>query len=487
MTDETGKFADRGCDTHGVSDRVGKLSGAVLGPLSTRRLTLAHSLDDFADAMINLSMVGSLFFSVSFDASRERILLYLVLTAVPLALVVPVVGPVLDRSRVGHRTLLAGTQFVRVALGLGLAGSLGSLRFYPLVFGVLLSRKVYALAKTGLLAHLAIDEMELISASGHLARAGTVFGGLGTALGGALIALVGVETLPVVAAFGFAAAAGVSLTIPASRDHPSAYDFPLAVALPIEVRGASSAVAALRAGAGALTFLLALAIKSGGGDVWVFATALVAAGVGSFAGTMVASRAHHRLSPDRVITLCLLGPGVVALAGVLSVGQIGILVIAAGLGLGGSVASRSMDVMYGRLQQDLRSRAISYSELRFQLANVAGASLAVLFSPGLRVGFGVVGAVLVAVAGAYAASRKLSLRLLTGRLISGDRLLTGEHDLDRDLVDEAEFALTRSRPNIAMVLAASAARAADLALQVDVPTDVNAVIDSLVKADQANT
>jgi hypothetical protein len=476
---ETGRPSTR-CDTCLVRFSNGGKLAAVLGPTSTRRLTVTHSIDDFADAMINLSMVGSLFLSVSFDASRERILLYLVLTVLPLALVAPVVGPMLDRSRIGHRSLLASTQFVRVALAAGLVGSLGSLAFYPLVFGVLLSRKAYALGKTGLLAHLTEDEGELVSASGHLARVGTLSGACGMAVAGALLAIVGVEIVPLVAAVGFAVAGAVSLTIPAVKVRASSLDLPIAaIGVPVEVRAASVAVAVLRAGFGALTLLLALAIKRGGGEVWVFAAALIAAGVGSFLGTMVAGAAHRRMSLDRVIVVCLFGPGVVALAGVLSISQFGILAIAAGLGLGGSVASRTMDVLYGRVPVETRARAISHSELRFQIADVVGALLAVLMAPGLRIGFGTVGVVLVLAAAMYASSRQLSVRGITGRLISGDRLLTGEHALDRDLLEEAEFALARSRPRIAIVLAATAARAGQPTEGAGGSTDVNAVIDAL--------
>jgi predicted MFS family arabinose efflux permease len=473
-----------GRDTWLVSIGARKLSSVVLGPPSTRRLTLAHTLDDFADGLISLSLVGSLFFSVSFDASRERILVYLVLTALPLALVAPVVGPLLDRSRVGHRTVLATTHFARVLLSIGLAGSLGSLGFYPLVFGVLLSRKAYALAKTALLARLATDEVELVSASGHLARAGTIAGGLGTAFGGLLFAIAGVDSLPWAAAIFYAIAGIASLTIPAPGSRAQDFVLPVAAAVPIEVRAASVAVAALHAGSGALTFLLALAIKRGGGEVWVFATALVAAGVATFAGTMVASAVHRRLSPDRVIILCMFVPGLVALAGVLSVGRLGILAIAAGIGLGGSIAARSMDLLYGRVPTDVRSRAISSCELRFQLANVAGASLAVLAAPPLRIGFAVVGAVLVVAAGTYAASRQLSLRLLAGGVISGGRALTGEHALDRDLLEEASYALTRSRPRVAILLAASAARVKDITRDADGAEDVNAVVDELARGDR---
>jgi hypothetical protein len=460
--------------------RVRDLPRVALGPPSTRRLTVAHALDDFADSAINLSMVGSLFFSVSFDASRERILVYLVLTALPLALVAPVVGPVLDRSRLGHRSLLAGTHVVRAALSLALAASLGSLRFYPLVFGVLLSRKAYALARTALLARLVTDEAELVAASGHLARTGTVAGGAGILAASALLAVTSVELLPLVGAAGYVAAAVVSSSIRVPRRSgtgEAVSDAPAAV--PETVRAASVAVAALHAAAGALTFLLALAIKRGGGDVWVSGTALVAAGAGGFVGTAVAGRVHRRLTPDRVIVLCLLGPGAVALAGVLSIGQLGILVIATGLGMGASVAARSMDVLYGRVHEGVRASVISRSELRFQVANVAGASLAVLVAPGPRVGFGAVGIVLLTAAAIFASNRQLSLRLEAGRLISGERLLTGESALGDDLLDEAEYALARHRPRVAMALAALAARIAEGTRLGGPSADVNAVLDGL--------
>ncbi|MGZ4723439.1 MAG: hypothetical protein ACXV8L_04410, partial [Ilumatobacteraceae bacterium] len=62
----------------------------LVGPRSIRRLTIVHAIDDFADSLITLSLVGSLFFSVSLEASRTRILLYLLLTAAPLAIVAQV-------------------------------------------------------------------------------------------------------------------------------------------------------------------------------------------------------------------------------------------------------------------------------------------------------------------------------------------------------------------------------------------------------------
>lgn len=412
----------------------------IRGPRTTRRLALAHAVDDIADAMINLSLVGSLFFSVSLEASRSRILGYLVLTAVPLAFAAPIVGPLLDRSRAGYRTLLMISQLVRVVLAVMLAGSLLSLSFYPIVFGILLSRKAYALVKTALLAQLCPDRVELVRASGHLARTGTVAGGVGTGIAGIVLALSGPDVLPIIGAVGFLAAAAVSASIkvPASAvirarlaEPQGPRWFGRSHRVPSEVKAASYAVAALSAGTGALTFLLAFAIKRGGGDTWIFATAIVAAGTGTFLGTLIAAALHRRLTSDRVIVAALLAPGLVAALGVLAVGYFGIVVLAFALGTGMSVSARAMDGLYGKVPTEVRGRTISASELRFQIANVLGATPAVLFLPTPRIGFGLVSVMLIAAGIVYASHRGLSLRH------EAAALLLGQHRTDSGDVDHS--------------------------------------------------
>lgn len=422
-----------------MTARGSRFRDLISGPRATRRLALAHAIDDVADAMINVSLVGSLFFSVSLEASRGRILGYLVLTAVPLAFAAPIVGPLLDRSRAGYRTLLMISQLVRVVLALLLAGSLLSLSFYPIVFGILLSRKAYALVKTALLAQLCPDRVQLVRASGHLARTGTLAGGLGTGIAGTVLALSGPEVLPIIGAVGFLLAAGMSATIrvPASvvvrarlADPDGPRWFGRRRLVPAEVRSASYAVAALSAGTGALTFLLAFAIKRGGGDAWIFVAAIVAAGTGTFLGTLIASSLHRRLSSDRVIVVALITPGVVAALGVLVVGYFGIVVLACAVGTGMSVSARAMDGLYGNVPAEVRGRTISASELRFQVAQVMGATPAVLFLPAPRVGFGVVSLVLLSAGITYASHRGLSLRHEAAALLLGQRR-TGSGDVNR--------------------------------------------------------
>ncbi len=433
----------------------------MLGPPRARRLTATHAIDDVADSAITLSLVGSLFFSVSLEASQSRILLYLLLTAAPLVFVAPLVGPLLDRVRAGYRSVLVASQVARAVLALLLASALLDLAFYPLVFGLLLARKAYALARTALLAQLVPERHELVRASGHLARTGTVAGGVGTAVAGAVIALAGVTWLPLLAAAGYLAAAGVGSTIE-RVERPA----PVAAALaraetPVSVRQAAMSVAALRATAGALTFLLALAIKRGGGDEWIFAAALVAAGAGTFAGTVVSPWLHRRLPSDRVVLAVLLVPGAVSAFGVLTVGSGAIVAIAASIGLASSVASRTMDAVYAQVPDRVRGRVIAWVELVFQVANLLGAILAVSAAPSPRVGFAVCAVVLVAAGAATAARMRVSLRREAGRWLLGTPIASATLDLPHALLAEAVRVAERGEHRVAIVLADSAVRVGD--------------------------
>lgn len=434
-----------------------------MGHPAVRRLTLAHALDDLADGLINISLLGSLFFSVSLEASRDRILLYLVLTVAPLAVVVPAIGPLLERTVAGYRSTLVGSQLVRAATALLLAGSLKSPAFYPLVFVVLLSRKGYALARTALLPHLVVEPDRLADASGHLSRVGTVAGGLGTALGGVAFAIFGAEVVPLLAVPVFIAAAIAAHRIRVGNDdgsHGTALRTTVRPGVPLQVRRAGIAVCGIRASAGALTYLLAFAIKRGGVDRWVFVVALAAAGIGSYLGTVITGALHRRLGSDQVVALVLLVPGVVTLLSVLAAGDLGIMAVAFSIGLGSSVATRTMDALYAQVPDIARGRAISGNELRFQLSNVTGAVLAVMLTPSPKVGFFVVAAVLLVSGVSYKSQSKLSIRRGAGALLLGRARYSPTSLLPRTLLDEAYLQETQGSSRLAIVTAQAAIRSA---------------------------
>lgn len=435
-----------------------RLGAAIVGPRATRRLAATHAVGDFSDSLITLSLIGSLFFSVSLEASRGRILLFLLLTVAPLAVLAPLVGPALDRTRAGYRAIVIGSFIMRMVFALLLASSLLSLAFYPLVFGILLSRKAYSLAKTAMITQLVPKQSQLVATSGHLGRTGTLAGGAGTALGAGLIALVGVEWLPLVAAFGFLCAATVASGIRGTTVDVRIETAVVRAETPVDVRRAAVTLATIHAAAGALTFLLALSIKRGGGDKWIFGAALVAAGIGAFIGTMVSPSLHRAFAPERVVALTLLFPGIVSAFGVLTIGSLSIVAIAFAIGLGGSVASRTMDVLYGRVPRLVRGRVISWSELIFQLANVVGAALAVLLYPGPRLGFAIVAATLIIGGFVYTSQVHVSWRYEAGRWLLSQPIHDGTEALSDMLLTEAIRFAEQGQHRVAVVVAESAVR-----------------------------
>ncbi|MBJ7381297.1 MAG: hypothetical protein JHC66_01800, partial [Acidimicrobiia bacterium] len=63
------------------------------------RLAVAQGASSFGDALLMVSLAGSIFFSQDIYKSRSQVLLYLLLTMAPFAVVAPIIGPALDRSK----------------------------------------------------------------------------------------------------------------------------------------------------------------------------------------------------------------------------------------------------------------------------------------------------------------------------------------------------------------------------------------------------
>ena len=63
------------------------------------RLSLVQSAMLGGDTLVTISLAGSLFFSISPDAADHKVLLYLLFTLAPFAIVSPILGPLIDRGR----------------------------------------------------------------------------------------------------------------------------------------------------------------------------------------------------------------------------------------------------------------------------------------------------------------------------------------------------------------------------------------------------
>lgn len=169
-----------GWRTLGESRRGGSSRAAVaLSRLSTGpfgRLAVTHALSVGADAVLALSLAGSLFFSISPDAARGKVALYLALTMAPFALVAPFLGPLLDRSAGGRRWVVIGTAAGRAVLCFMMAADPTSLLLFPLAFGALVLGKAYAIARSSYVPATVRTDAELVRANSRLALIGAIAG-----------------------------------------------------------------------------------------------------------------------------------------------------------------------------------------------------------------------------------------------------------------------------------------------------------------------
>src|SRR3954449_1301904 len=122
----------------GVVGRVRRATRAEgAGASGLAKLMELNACGAAADALVAVSLAGSLFFSISPDAARGRVALYLLLTMAPFAVVAPLIGPFLDRREGGRRAMVIGSAALRALLCLLMAKALHSLLLFPEAFALL--------------------------------------------------------------------------------------------------------------------------------------------------------------------------------------------------------------------------------------------------------------------------------------------------------------------------------------------------------------
>lgn len=150
------------------------------------RLARTHVLMVSGDTLVTVALAGSLFFSISPDAARSQVLLYLVLTMAPFIVVAPLLSPLLDRTRAARRTMVILSALVRAVLCLLMARDLHSLVLFPEAFLVLIASKTYTVTKASLVPGTVDSHHQLVGANSHLSLlsglSAIVAGGVGAAM-----------------------------------------------------------------------------------------------------------------------------------------------------------------------------------------------------------------------------------------------------------------------------------------------------------------
>ena len=207
--------------TGGFVHRVTGASGAGRTGLSTLiELTAAGGA---GDAFVAVSLAGTIFFSTSVDQARGRVVLFLLVTMAPFAVLAPFIGPALDRMQQGRRYLLAGTLLARGLLCWGMSAAINSpVTLLPAAFGILVLQKAYGVARASITPRLLPAEISLVTANARSQLFTLTASMLGGALAAGIQATAGAAWVLRAGTLIYLAAMFLALRLPDQVDSPPA-------------------------------------------------------------------------------------------------------------------------------------------------------------------------------------------------------------------------------------------------------------------------
>lgn len=354
-------------------------------PTPFARLVYAQAVSVCGDACLTVSLAGSLFFQSPTSAARGKMLLYLLITIAPFAIVAPVLGPALDRTKGGRRLLMIVSAGGRAVLCLGMALYISKpapegLLVYPLAFGVLVLAKGAQIAKSALVPALVKNDAELVTANSRLALVSVIAAAVGGLPAAAVYHLFGADWSLRLGAVVFAIAAILALQIPKVRSKTPA-DARQEKLEREELHTPSillggSAMAVLRGGIGFLFLFTAFSLKN---DILALFFVGAASVLGNFIGVVLAPVLRRSAREEVILASSLVVPATFALLGALVAGVAGFVMAAFTLALGAGAGRLGFDSLLQRDGPDAaRGRAFAKFETRFQLVWVIGGIIAII-------------------------------------------------------------------------------------------------------------
>jgi MFS family permease len=386
------------------------------GESGLTQLLWVNALHMAGDAMIAVSLAGTLFFAATTDAQRGNVALYLLVTMAPFAVVAPVIGPALDRLQRGRRWAIATCHLGRAVLALVMAAHFDDLWLYPAALGVLVLSKAHNVLRAAVVPRVLPGAMSLTSANARLSVFGLATAGVAGALAAGVAALIGFDWELWATAAVFVTGGALAVRLPAHVDVPTGEE-PADVLRTAEIpvsgkrrrRVSPHVVLALRANAalrglgGFLTIFSAFLVQATFADGWEATLALgslaVAAGAGSFAGTAVGSRLHTA-APDRLVLYAATAATAVTVVAAIFYGFWMAVLVAGVSAVANAIGKVSLDAIIQReVPERLRASAFARSETMLQLAWVVGGALGIALPPTGWLGFTVAAALLAVAVG----------------------------------------------------------------------------------------
>jgi len=382
--------------TDTLTTRMDQVNQRFYGMSPFARLATAHGASVMGDACVTVSLAGSIFFTLPGAEARPRVLLFLALTMAPFAVVAPLVGPALDRSKGGRRMVVFGAAIGRALIVFLMVGNLDNLLLYPLAFGILVLGRAHTIAKSALVPALVDDPKELVEANSRIALVSGVAGAVGGVPAAGLYALLGSRWALGLAMIVYGAAAVLSLRIPkAERSATPPTEREQAELRTPSVVFASTSMSVIRASVGFITFLLAFNLRRAGEPAWVYGAVIVVSIAGNLAGAFVAPPLRKKVREEWILAGAALVPSIVLLLAARSVSRGTILIAAFAVAIGTQCGKLSFDSLVQRDAPDaVRGRNFARFETQFQLAWVLGALVPVALNLSERLGFFVLSVIL---------------------------------------------------------------------------------------------
>ena len=343
------------------------------------------------DVAMVVSLAGSLFFSISPDAARSKVLLYLLVSFAPFAVVAPLIGPFIDRAPGGRRLIIQLTAVGRALLFATMIFHLDDLLLFPLSFGVMILQKTYGVSRSSLIPTVVNSKTELVEANSKLGLISGATGALAAAPAGGLAAISPKLSLM----FGivmFACAVISASRLPRGAVAPSAQPAERMELRNASLRSAAVAMSLIRAVIGFLFFELLFWLRENSySNLWIGAV-IGASTAGLMLGNGLASPLRNRLREELMLTTAIV---LIALSGIGAAvfGGVGAAIaLAAVVNIASGIGRMAFDSIVQRDAPDAnQGRAFAKFETRFQLSWVIAGVIPVLVTFPGRVAFLAVG------------------------------------------------------------------------------------------------
>lgn len=346
------------------------------------------------EAAMAVALAGSMFLSVSPDAARGQVILFLLISMAPFVVVSPYIGPNIDKLRGGHRMVVLAVSVLRALVLVGISQVVQGKSivrvgvFLTLIFCSMILGKTYAIAKSAIVPTTVEYEDDLVGANSKLGQIAGITGFVAAVPAGLL------QLISPKATLYFGALAFLFAGVNAFR-LPKVVTAAKGVA-PIEkqelrlqsIVSAGNAMRILRGCVGFLFFHLAFWLRGEvAGTAW-FGLAVASTGIAVLLANTFGPFLKRHMRESMMMLSALIA---VAVAGSFAAWYdrvVGAVLLAAAVNAAATVGKLAFDSTVQSDAPDVnRGRAFARFETQNQLAWVIGGVIPVIFRPSGEIGF----------------------------------------------------------------------------------------------------